>query len=216
LKEGKNVAFTHSLFKLMTSEHIKLIEKLEYTVIIDEECDLIEPIDDTFTATDIKLLKDNNLIKIDENDLGKISWIGEQYDNNFSYAKFKNMCNLGMLYAAKTNHACLTVHLPITLIESAFRVILISYRFEHSIMNHFVRMKGLKVVPFTEVELQPFDKSKIKELIEILDFTYSEQFKSRGVLSTSWYGNVSQIEINIISKIIRNVSLSKSAKKEVK
>ena len=45
LKEGVNVACTHSLYLGMTSEHFNLIAKHGYTVIIDEEIDVIESFD---------------------------------------------------------------------------------------------------------------------------------------------------------------------------
>ena len=37
LRDGRNIGTTHALFKMMTSEHIRLIEQWEYVVIVDEE-----------------------------------------------------------------------------------------------------------------------------------------------------------------------------------
>ena len=40
LSEGKNVATTHALFLLATSETIQLIREYEYTLILDETLDI--------------------------------------------------------------------------------------------------------------------------------------------------------------------------------
>ena len=53
LREGKNVAFTHALFKEMTPEHTKLIKEEGYTLIIDEEIPFIDPYDGYYKRDDI-------------------------------------------------------------------------------------------------------------------------------------------------------------------
>ena len=194
------------------------LREKEYVLIIDEECDLIEPFGNGYKKSDIGFLLNKKCIEIDHNDLGKINWISTEEDSyrDDKYAKFRSLCNLGMLYAAKSSDSCLTVHLPISLVSAAKRVILISYRFEHSIMNHFVKMKGLEVVPFTEVVLSKFDKENIKNLIKVIDYTYSEKFRDTYVLSSTWYDNAKTEDMELISNIIRRVCSSrKTTKKDV-
>ena len=96
LTEGRNIAFTHSLFKMMNKRHIEYIKKYDYTIIIDEECDLIEPFSEGYTHSDIQYLILKESIKIDTEDLGKIIWIDTDIDDikEFKYSKFKNMCQL--------------------------------------------------------------------------------------------------------------------------
>ena len=218
LTEGRNIAFTHSLFKMMNKRHIEYIKKYDYTIIIDEECDLIEPFSEGYTHADIQYLISKESIKIDTEDLGKIIWIDADIDDikEFKYSKFKNMCQLEMLYSAKKSYNCLTVHLPIGLIASAKRVVLMSYRFDHSIMSHFVQMKGLEVVPFTEVELQPFDKKTVRELIDIISFKNEKSYINTNILSSSWYENSSQKDLDLVGNIIRGISKNnKAVKKDV-
>lgn len=203
LKQGNNITFTHTLFKNMTKEHLYHIQEQNYILIIDEECDLIEPFSDGYTNADIEFLVDNGHVTIDEKSLGQLKWNSDSNKkySEFKYSKLRNLCNLEMLYASKSKKKSFTVHLPIGLIASAKRVILISYRFEHSIMNHFVKMKGLEVVPFTEVTLSPFDKNNLKKLIEFVEID-TKDYNSRTALSSSWYMKKSQAEFDILGKLI--------------
>jgi len=205
LMEKRNIACTHSLFKKMTPLHMEAIKG--YTIIIDEECDLIEPFSGDYNSQDLQFLIDKNCVKIDYDNLGRIEWISESEKHyyNDKYAHFRNMCNLGMLYCSKSSRDCLTVHLPIELISSSERVILISYRFKYSIMNHFVQMKGLKVIPFTEVKLTNFDKKILQEKIEVIRFKNEKHYTKPTILSTNWYQSVRQEELDDIAKIIYGI-----------
>lgn len=215
LIHGNNITFTHCLFRQMTKYHLDAIKKHGYTLVIDEECDLIEPYNNGYTSGDIKFLLNKKCIEIDHADLGRINWVSKDENDlqNDKYAKFRNMCRMQILYAAKSNDNCLTVHLPIGLIEAAQRVVLLSYRFEHSIMHHFVKMKGLNVTKFNEVIIQDFDKQEIRSLIEIIDFKNEKHYIGKNKLSMSWYENANQTELEDLGRIIRGICKNQKANK---
>lgn len=90
LKDGSNVACTHSLYLGMTSEHFNLIAKHGYTVIIDEELDVIESFD-KYSISDLEWLYDNGVVEISEDD-GMVTWVGDRKLINESHKYFTLLC----------------------------------------------------------------------------------------------------------------------------
>ncbi len=65
IQEGRNIASTHELFKNYTLEMLSEIKKQEYTLIIDENIEILEST--TLTSSDVSILKSAGIIY--ENDL---------------------------------------------------------------------------------------------------------------------------------------------------
>ena len=228
LSEGHNIAFTHSLYSRMTKEHIAYVRDIGYTIIIDEEMTLIEPLsiaseeDKGYTDEDIRYLYRDGKITIDEEDFGRVVWNWNDYGWNGQYSKLKSMCDLAMVYCTKSlidgthdeyKMGSLVVELPISLIEVADRCISISYLFEGSIMDMFLQMKGIETRPFNTEEEQVslrYDNTHIKEEVRNL-ITFVNTLSSNKVgkkkLSYSWYENeFTREDANIISAAIRSVA----------
>jgi len=75
LKQGCNIAFTHSLFESLSKQHLQYIEQHKYVLIIDEEIDFIEPYQgNDYSSEDIITLEKSGHIKVDEDNLGRVLW----------------------------------------------------------------------------------------------------------------------------------------------
>lgn len=237
LNEGHNVAFTHSLYSRLTKKHINVIKNMGYTLIIDEEVGMIEPlvggsgVDGGYTNADLKYLYNADKIKVDSNDCGRLVWDWDTYGEDAQYSKLRAMCDLGMLYCAdskidktsgeKVNEIhSLVIQLPLTLLEACERVIIISYLFNGSIMESFLKLKNVEITPFDldkeNVSLRYSTKDikeQIKPLINMIETTSTKKI-GRKRLTYTWYQNEFTKEVaDELNAAIRSVGDYCSTKK---
>lgn len=195
LARGVNVSFTHSLFTSLTKEHLRLIEREQYVLIIDEEIDFIDQYQGKdYRREDILTLEKSGHIRVDEDNLGRVHWIWDEdkFEENSTYGKMKRMCDLEMLHCAKRDRGMIVLHLPIALVAASSRTIVMTYLFRGSVMNKFMEMKGVAVKPFTEITLMKTDaqvKLEASELIEQVSTpsTIKVGSISKSRLTSSWY-----------------------------
>ena len=199
LKGGNNVSFTHSLFQDLSTEHLYWIRVHDYVLIIDEEIDFIEPYVGDYTKFDVIALEQKGHITVDEDNLGRIYWQWDEMEGRTAYAKMKRLCDLGMLFCTKRKREMMVLHLPIELITSASRVIVLTYLFKGSVMEAFMKLKGIEIIQFNGIELLK-DTKTVKEqarsLIEICDNRSTKKIKSNKsiTLSSTWYSEGGSIE----------------------
>ena len=212
LKDGCNISFTHSLFMSLTKEHLKLIKREAYTLIIDEEIDFVEAYQGKdYKKEDIITLENSGHIKVNEEELGRVDWTwdSDNFEEGSKYSKLKRMCNLGMVHCAKRDRGMIVLHLPISLVSAAHRTIVLTYLFEGSVMSRFMDMKGVSVTPFTEVELIK-TVAQVKEeacrLIKIEDTPSIINLRDSGKfgLSSTFYRNANKEELKQVSNAIKS------------
>lgn len=113
-----------------------------------------------------------------------------------------------MLYCAKRDRRIMVVHLPIELVQSSRRVILLTYLFKGSVMEAFMKLKKVEVVPFTEVKLLKTTEevlNRAKELITFID-TPSTKLVSKLSMSSTWYNkNATLADLQKISNALFSV-----------
>lgn len=236
LREGHNIAFTHRLYTSMTTLHMQIIKEQRYTLIIDEEVSMIEPLESSsggnsgYTNSDLKYLYNDGKVSVDSNDFGRLVWLWDEYGGEAKYSRLKSMCELGMVYCAdyKTERGSgerideihsLVTQLPLKLLECCDRVVLISYLFEGSIMHSFLKMKGVVVREFDKekegVALRySTDKMRgmIKDWITFIE-TPSTRKVGKKRLSYTYYANdFSERDAKEISAAIRSVGMAVGAK----
>lgn len=210
LKNGENISFTHSLFQDLTKEHLYWISIQDYTLIIDEEIDFIEPYTGDYNKFDVISLENKGHITVDEENLGRIFWKWDDMEGNTAYSKMRRLCELGMLFCTKRKREMMVLHLPIELLTSASRTIVLTYLFNGSVMEAFMKLKGIEIIPFTEVTLMKSTEEVIKEagkLINIKENRSTRAIKRSGVtLSTTWYRESGDREdIEKIKKCLRSL-----------
>lgn len=215
LQDERNIAFTYELFRQMTEEHFNLIKEKGYILIMDEGCNLIRSSIDGYSLDDIKLLLNHKSIELDQEDFGRIHWVDEENRRlkNFAYTEFMNLCDMEMLYFSPHSRDGLSIPIPIGLMPFLKRMIVIGTRFEHSVMNIFLKMKGIDVVPFTEVKFKEFDKNLARSLIEILPFVNDKLDNISNAFSPNWYENSIYFDIDYVEKVISSICKKQKATK---
>lgn len=141
LENGFNIACTHKLYLNMGESHFKLLEKHQYTIILDEEVEVIRSYG-SYSKSDIDYLIEKQEIIVSDKD-GAISWIGNSIsvdDYEHKYHKLKLLCEKQSVYlnrgvSAKKN--VLISHIPLKLLQCAKRVIVITYMFKGSVLDCF-------------------------------------------------------------------------------
>lgn len=191
LKAGHNIAITHALFIDLTVKHLIAIDNKDYTLIIDEEIDFVYNYSGKYGKDDIETLVNSGKISIDYDNLGKVnwSWDEDEFKSGSVYTRLKNLAELEMIYVAKRSHNMMVVQLPISLVKVVKRCIVLTYMFDGSIMDTFMRMRGLEISKFNDVVLSRTDhviKQQAKSLITLFS-TDSVKKVNRLGLSTNWY-----------------------------
>ena len=202
LQNGVNIACTHSLYLAVKDEHLNLIEKMGYILIIDEEVNVVSVIDG-YSRDDYKWLYENSKISVSEAD-GMLSWTcGVDVGEDNKYFKFKNLCDHQALYVTKRDSCMMVTHLPIKLMTSAKRVIVLTYMFDGNMLHKFLKLKGVEVEPFTEVVLNSVNGDEIRSLINLLPL--DEKISSFS-LSSTWYADANEKQLKMISSYISNIA----------
>ena len=213
LQGGHNVAFTHSLFTDLTQDHLKCIDENNYTLIIDEEIDFIEPYQGKdYKTADILTLERSGHVRIHEDSLGRVEW---QWDEDKfeggNYSKLKRMCDLEMLHCARRSREMMVLHLPISLIGVTERTIVLTYLFKGSVMSRFMDMKGVTIKDFTEVRLKHTEaeiKKRAADRIKLFAPPTVRKLPKGYTLTYSWYSQrATKEDFNQVSKAIRNACL---------
>jgi len=208
LTDGCNISFTHSLFSELSKRHLEQIARHNYVLIIDEEVSLIEPYQGRYKKGDIISLEEAGHIKVDEDNLGKVEWLWKEMSEDTQYSGLQRLCSIDMLYCSKRNREMMVTQLPMSLVESSKRTIILSYLFKGSVMESFLKLKGIEVVDFTEVELLKDTKQvmlEARELITLCSTTATNAVKNYSMSSTWYSTTANKDQLKKLSSAIRSV-----------
>lgn len=202
LENGVNIACTHSLYLAVKDEHLNLIEKMGYILIIDEEVNVVDVIDG-YSRDDYKWLYENKKIEVSDTD-GMISWVCKtDVGEDNKYFKFKNLCDYQALYVTKRDSCMMVTHLPIKLMTSAKRVVVLTYMFEGNMLHKFLQLKGVETVRFDEVVLNEVNGDEIRDLVNLLPL---DKKVSQLSLSSTWYEDANEEQLKTVSRYISNIA----------
>ena len=207
LEVGANISCTHSLYLSMTEKHLDLIEKFEYIVIIDEEVGVIDAFK-KYSTDDLAYLNSNGDIEISDED-GMISWVGAELGKKAKYKQFYNLCKAKAVYATKRSDTMLVTQMPVELFTRAKRVIIMTYMFKGNVLDNFLRLKKVDVIPFTDVSPTIIDKHRIRNLIDLKPL--DRKLLKLG-MSVYAYSKMDKKGFDLISNYIRSTGLSVGAK----
>lgn len=208
LRDGCNISFTHSLFSELSKKHLAEIEKQQYVMVIDEEVSLIEPYKGKYSKGDITSLEEAGHIRVDESNLGKVEWLWESMSEGTQYSGLKRLCSIDMLYCSKRSRDMMVTQLPMALVESAQRTIILSYLFKGSVMESFLKLKGLDVVDFTEVKLMKDTATVLQQAKGLINFKHlpsTNAVKNYGMSSTWYSTNATKDQLKKLGGAIRSV-----------
>ena len=204
IKEGHNITSTHQLFRMCTREMLDAIQFQGYTLIIDEDLNLlnnehVHP-DDIIAATKCGVLA--------EAEPNKYTLTGADYKGNLFkplYTIFGE-CSSGELVDKETDVNSGSVFywsLPTSLITSFRDVFVLTYMFKGQDLHHFLEMNKLE---YQYIGIDKDDRGRfqfsedssytpeyvyhIGEKIHILNEQRMNQIgKDKHALSMSWYAN---------------------------
>lgn len=132
MRQGKNVAATHSLFYLMDEEALELVRANHYSLIVDESIQVIERLN--VTDKDFTLII-TQLADVDEN--GVLKWKDKDYDGRF--CDYKELADAGSL--RMLDSALLNVMNP-EMLRSFDEVFMLTYLFDGQYQKAYLDFFG--------------------------------------------------------------------------
>lgn len=212
LNKGENIATTHALFHLFDDEIIDLCYSQNYTLIMDEVTDVVEPYH--IEKTDLDLLLEN-LVTIEEN--GLLSWRSDQV--NYSGAKFlqeKRLCEMGCL--AMYGSSLMLWMFPVKIFKAFRESYILTYMFQAQMQKYYYDFYGLKykylyiegnsldTYRFTDKKITYKHKYDYRELVTVFDDERLNMIgDSETALSKGWY---ERNKNNILMKQLKNNTLN--------
>ena len=100
LASGENIVSTHALFSRISKETQELIKQAQYTLILDEVLDVVEPYSG-ITKDDLRLLLDENLASLDKDKY--LIWNDEKDYGESRYSDIQMLAqNKSLVYVDNT------------------------------------------------------------------------------------------------------------------
>ena len=220
IKEGRNIASTHQAFKNYTKEMLEDIRSQQYTLIIDENVDILD--ESTTNREDMGVLVEAGYLKFED---GKFLPTGKEYkgrDYDWLFSSFNQKC-LADVKSSRDGETFLYWTLSPELITSFENTFVLTYLFEGQSLKYYFQMHGIEY-EYIGVEHSDDGKfrfsdsgnytpeyvSKLKDMIHILD---KERLNRIGddkyALSVNWFNkgssDVKQLKNNIYNYFI-NIS----------
>lgn len=197
IEEGKNVATTHASFKNYTPEMLEAIRRYGYTLIIDENVDVIDTLE--IHPDDIKLIIDAGYV---EENNGIYKLIRDDYNGTALSEAFRTLKSrqLYRLEDDKKGELFYWV-LPADLLESFKDVFVLTYLFQGQSLHHFMEIYHLEY-EYIGIEKDeagtfrfgaypgytPEYVSKLSDMIDIYDGDMNDVGDNFHALSASWFG----------------------------
>lgn len=199
IKEGRNITTTHQAFVGYTNDMLEDIRRLGYTLIIDENLNVLEKAE--CSVDDLQMLVDSGYAKDVD---GVFSLTEKEYNGKLFASVYKLLKSreLIKIVNGRTDHLFYWI-LPPELITSFKNVFILTYLFEGQSLHHFLEINHL---PYEYIGIEKTDEeetgfrfseypgytpeyvSKLKDMLHILD---NEKLNSVGddyyALSMNWF-----------------------------
>lgn len=189
LKEGANVAISHTLLTALPASAAGVIQEQGYTLILDETIQPIEPYQD-LSSNDVSILIDAKRIAINEAE--ELVWQQQYGDYSGRDLEIKKLCETGsMVY----HNGGLIKVLDDSVLRAFRKVRILTFMFEGSIMASWLKLKNIEYTQETVVmKAGRYTKDMLDENIEFLDpsktiknlHTHNGRFNN-GTFSVTWY-----------------------------
>lgn len=188
LKLGVNIACTHALTLKFKHEHLEYLRYMKYQIVCDEEMSLIDKYE--IPKADMDFLKEQDLIEIDRENFGRVSFSNKKMDYKAAYGRIKMLCDRGCLYAAKNSDAFLVTYVSPDIIFNADRFILCTYNYQGSVMQAFLRLHGIadkEMSDITTYKNTDDVRKSLQDLIEFIETPSVIKIQEGCNLSKGWW-----------------------------
>lgn len=211
IKEGRNITTTHQAFKNYTSELLDNIKAQGYTLVIDENVDVLEEFD--FSPDDLQLAVDAGYVN--EKD-GVYSLSGKEYTGTLLAELFKFMKSRELIVINDGYGHFYYWVLPPDLITSFKNVFILTYLFKSQSLHHLLEIYK---IPYKYIGIEKTDGGTgfrfceppgyvpeyVAHLGEMLNILDNPKINSIGDgwfdLSKNWYdadkGDVDRLKKNV-------------------
>lgn len=186
LKQGRNIAATHSLFLRFNNESIKYMKSWGYILIIDEVLDFITPYR-KYSSQDVKDLINLDQIAVDEENNGRVK-VTQEFEGY--YSELKEYSEKGLVYASTDDFTVFNLQIPPDVIKASRECYVLTYLYDSSEMQRFLTLHNISYNHMDVPELKEREiliKSKLKENINIIcikaadEVIRSEVFEVKGL-----------------------------------
>lgn len=211
IKEGRNITTTHQAFKRYTPDTLNDIKKQGYTLIIDENVDVLEAFD--FHQDDLQLAIDAGYITESDGiySIANPEYKGKALHELFSLLKSRELIRM----TDKDDNSLFYWALPPELLTSFKDVYILTYLFKGQSLHHFMKIYN---IPYEYIGIERTEDGDyrfgeypgytpeyvyhLKDMLHILD---SERINEVGddyyALSMNWFkkdeDSVEQLKRNI-------------------
>lgn len=218
IRNGANITTTHQAFKRYTAEMLDDIREQGYTLLIDENVDILERY--SISNVDLDMLVSCGYAKCDDGtySLGDVEYTGVAFKEVVSFLKIRDLIyvdrgdNTGLYYWI----------LPPSLLTSFKDVIIMTYLFDGQSLHHMLKMCNIPYeyigirkrgeLDFCFCEYPGYTPDYVYNLPNMLHILENDKLNSVGdehsALSKSWFeqdkGDVEQLKRNI-SNIMKNI-----------
>lgn len=193
LLKNKDIASTHALFKMSSDATKELLKANNYILILDEVMDVIEQV--KLKKDDLKLLLDNELISIDENNNNMVVWNKDKLDISTKYDDIKQMCLNNNIYMV--NNTLFMWTFPVDIFKTFKEVYILTYLFDGQIQKYYYDLYNINY-EYKSIHKQndkyiigeyinKYNMKSIKSRINIIDDNINNIGQNEFSLSSSWY-----------------------------
>lgn len=215
LRTGESIAATHALFYLMDEEALSLIRERHYTLIVDEEIEVISKVQ--ITNKDLQFVK--SMIEVD--DVGHATWTRPEYRGKLD--GYKEIAESGFMFIL--DGAMLEVVDP-GLFDAFDDVYMLTYLFSESVMEAYMKYAGFEwqIIGVERVGNKykftdhpdappPLDISKLIHIVD--EQKMNATGDSRTAMSHTWYTTRSydNPDVTMLRKNLDNFFRHKSSGK---
>lgn len=140
ISEGKNIASTHQCFKFYTSDMLDGIRQGEYTLMIDENVNVLEECREA-SPGDIEFMRRAGMISVDNGEffLTDIDW----YAGKWALSTIRLLKSRRLIEVSDSDKIYYYWALPEDLLCAFKDVVIMTYMFHGTDMYYYLKMKGL-------------------------------------------------------------------------
>lgn len=167
IKQGRDIATTHTLFSMADQELIVLIKTKGYTLILDEVMDVVEQYE--ISKHDINILFEQKLIEVDE-EYDKVIWKDDNYYGDFNH--IKNLCYNEALYYI--NESFVLWSFPVNIFECFTNIFISTFMFSVQIQKYYYDYFNLE---YEYYHIEKIDNEYT--LVKTISFNYEKPFREQ-------------------------------------
>lgn len=216
LVKGDNVASTHVLFGLLTTEIVDILIQKKYVLIIDEAINCVGLLDKELNHSDTSALLTGEFVIMDKEDRNRLIWNESKYPDHIGkYSIIRAMCGMGTVYCYADTF--LMFEFPPKLLSALQEVYIITYLFHGSDMRCWLDLNKIEYQYLDNEVLGLRSEAEIKKSIkENLIFLTNRNLEAskqqNGTLSRNWFINAKKDEIDKYKAMMRSCVVSEKAK----